>query len=133
MEIFSQGTRLGEDDLVTVFWAYPVYYPTIYGNYYSPYWVRYGIGYTEDGHYHEFGARYRIPVEIKTGYFRPNFIVGEDWAVGKYEIRWKYKNYENSEIEYRSVEFEVCSSGINNQKDVPEDYLDLPAQMFVYP
>lgn len=134
MEEFYQGYRLLDTDLITSFWAYPVYYPSIYGNFYSPYWVRYGLGYIDDhGHYHEFGSRYRIPIELETGYYRPNFIIGDTWATGTYEVRWKYRVYQNSDIEYRSVQFKVLSSGIHDQPGDYPDYLDLPASMQVIP
>lgn len=132
MEEFYQGYRLKDDDLEISFWAYDVYYPGSYGNYYSPYWIRYGLGYiNENDHYHEIGPRYRIPEELKTGYFRPNFIIGEKWPLGTYEIRWKYKDFENSSIEFRKVQFKIVSAGIYNQTGYFPDYLDLPASLSI--
>jgi len=124
MESFIQGYRLQQEDLNYSFYFYR--YP------YSPFWVRYGLGYINpDGTYHEFGTRYRLPDELQTGLFRPNFAIGDDWYVGTYEVRWKYQIRENSAILIDSVQFQVTTAGIYNTTGNYPEYYDLPASMTV--
>lgn len=133
METFEQGYRLMDGDLEESFYAYVVYYPTTYGNYYTPYWARYAIGWINPitGIYYRIGPRYRLPYEIKTGILRPNFIVGETWEPGAYEIRWKYRIWAYSDIESRKVRFTVDGAGLGSYPWDFKDYLDLPARMQV--
>jgi hypothetical protein len=147
MESFVQGTRLGRDDLniqfygpqvVSRLWAElggiraafglePEYYPV------TPWWIRYGLGYVtpQDLVYHEFGVRYRLPDEISTGVLRPNFIIGSDWLTGTYRVLWKYMMYEDSDIEFRWVDFTVVSAGIDSGVHQFKDYVDLPAEYVI--
>lgn len=127
MEQFYQGHRLQDTDLNTEFWSQSYFNPNGYSNPYSPCWIRYGLGYIhpDTGIYYEFGARYRLPIELRTGVFRPNFIIDEKAPTGTYEIRWKYRNFENSDIEFRKVHFQVISAGIYDQVGDFPDYVDL--------
>lgn len=158
MESFKQGYRLQREDLNAYFWStqllqpYPIdfsnrifpilpdeqfqaralpYYP-MWPSLFSPYWVRYGLGYVDShGHYHEFGARYRLPDELSAGVYRPKFIVEADWAVGTYRIRWKYQVFEGNDIRFMDVQFEVTTAGIYDQPGDFPDYRELPADMVV--
>lgn len=132
-ESFKQGYRLKDGDLEESFWAYNVYYPDTFGNYYTPYWARYDVRWIHptSGISYPLKPRYRIPYEVKTGILRPNFIIGDTWEPGTYEIRWKYKIWENSDIEYRRVFFTVTDAGLGSIPWDFEDYLDLAASMNV--
>ena len=133
-ETIQQNYRLQQTDLNNLLYSTSVYYPPGVSYAYSPYWMRYGLGYINDNdHYHEIGPRYRIPEELKTGVYRPNFIVGEKWPVGTYEIRWKYRIHADSPIVYQSVRFTVTTAGIYNQPGNYPDYINLQGMMQVVP
>jgi len=131
MEIFKQDYRLRKDDLNYAFYADSVAYPYAGLTYkYSPYWVRYELGRSHENNlaFEPFGSLFRIPEEISTGTFRPNFIIGYDWYIGLYKIRWKIKKTSDSNIEYIDVPFRVTTEGIYNQTGpVFGGFLDLPA------
>jgi len=120
-----------DGDLEETFWAYDVHYPTTYGNFYTPFWVRYDVRWvlTEVNRNYPIGPQYRLPIEVRAGILRPNFIIGETWEPGTYEIRWKYRDWENSDIEFRSVLFVVESAGTGYLPWNFDNYLDLPASM----
>lgn len=145
MEIFEQGYRLQYTDLNTWFYTNTYVNAAPLDNIgttldlfpgaplpYSPFWVRYGIGYVDGiGHYHEFGERYRMPVELQTGLFHPNFIIGSDWGTGIYEIRWKYRISDGDDIQVMKVQFYVESAGTYDRPGTYTDCLDLTGAMIV--
>lgn len=133
MESFKQDYRLNEADLNYSFYNDEVAYPFSGLTYrYSPYWVRYEIGIRQESNssYFPIGSIFRIPDEISTGIYRPNFIIGSDWNTGDYIIRWKYKKSAGSVIEYAEVAFKVVTEGIKDfSEEVIGGYLDLPADL----
>lgn len=114
MESFAQGYRLLQTDLNIEFWRHNIHYPPPFAFRYSPYWIRYQIGVVPDDiqRFYRIGRRYRLPDELDTGLFRPNFIVGDTWGPGSYQIRWLYKVYENSDVQEEFVGFQVVSAGV---------------------
>lgn len=133
MDSFYQGYRLTQTDLTTEFYRQNLLYPPPLYYQYSPYWVRYALGYIapDTGIYYRVGPAQRLPDELQTGLYRPNFIIWEDWYPGVYEIRWLYRDYENSDIQMRKVQFEVFSAGLYTTSITLRDYVDLPASMQV--
>jgi hypothetical protein len=133
MESFAQGYRLKAQDLNAVFYLSDSRYYSVLPSLFSPYWVRYAVGYIQPGteRYYQIGPRYRLADERSTGVFRPNFIIGEDWLVGTYKIRWMYKNFENSLEEVREVLFEVETAGINNGTMALQNFQNLYAILTV--
>jgi hypothetical protein len=135
MEELKLDYRLKDGDLNYSFYNDEVAYP--YSGLalkYSPYWVRYELGrYQESNNsYYPQGSLFRIPYEISTGTFRPNFIIGPDWGTGNYVIRWKFKKSAESVIEYVDVPFKVISDGISDYSEgILGGYLDLPAHVNV--
>lgn len=129
MESFKQGYRLQQDDLLLNFYARYYNVQPYVTCPYSPYWIRYDIGfiYSITNEFYPVGAVNRIPDELSTGIFRPNFIVGDDWDPGIYEIRWHYKDYENSILQEKIIEFEILSDGIMQSRLYMFNHVDLPA------
>lgn len=129
MESFVQGYRLLQTDLNIEFWRHSIHYPPPFAFRYSPYWIRYQVGYVPDdiSRFYRIGIQYRLPDELDTGLFRPNFIIGDDWGPGNYQIRWLYKDYENSSIAERFVGFRVVSAGIFSGEMVEMNQRNLPA------
>ena len=133
MESFKQDYRLEEDDLNYTFYDDGVSY--LYNGLtqkYSPYWVRYELGRIQESNlsYFPLGSLFRIPDELETGTFRPNFIIGHDWKTGLYKIRWKFKKTAYSDIEYVEVPFMVVTEGIYDfAEEILGGFLDLPADL----
>jgi len=133
MEILKQDYRLKEGDLHYTFYSDSVAYP--YGSLpqkYSPYWVRYEIGQVQEDNlsYYPKGSLFRLPVEVETGIFRPNFIIGPDWDVGLYKIRWKYKKSAGTNVEYADISFYIATGGLYDySKKMLGGFLDLPADL----
>ena len=89
----------------------------------------------------------RIPEKINGSGYRANFIVGEEWATGIYQIVWKYKPYSYSNTQTITQYFEVLSNGIESKpfinlycrRDLPAnfvvlpDIIDLPASFTIIP
>jgi hypothetical protein len=93
MEIFKQGHRMGQDDLILHLFAR---YYTVRPNEtfpYTPFWIKYDLGYTPpvsgtaSGDFVLVPPSNRSPNILDTGVVRPNFIIGETWKLGIYEIR----------------------------------------------
>jgi len=135
MEIFRQDYRLKKSDLNITFFSVDVAYP--YSGLpfkYSPYWVRYELGELQDitNAYYPMGSIYRLPDEVSTGVYRPNFIIGHDWKTGTYRLVWKYKKEVLSPVERLYVDFRVVTSGIyDNTEVLLGGYRDLPAELNV--
>jgi len=127
VESFKQGYRLGDDDLIKTFYRNSVYYSNSTGNFYSPYWISYEVGrFREDlNSYDPIGSLFRIPIELDTGVFRPNFIIGDKWDTGVYELKWKFKVSANAAEEKESVMFEVITEGILDSGLAVQYYQDL--------
>ena len=133
MESFSQGYRLEEGDLNKTFYRNSVYYSGSTGNFYTPYWVRYEIGKVNasTGLYYAIGSTERIPDFIQTGVVRPNFIIGENWDTGIYELKWIFKDSANSAEEIAFEQFEVVTEGIYDSGDAVPFYVDLPGSFII--
>lgn len=133
MEILKQDYRLKDGDLNYTFFDDDVSY--LYNGLtqkYSPYWVRYEVGRIQESNlaYFPLGSLFRIPYEIETGIFRPNFIIGRDWKTGLYKIRWKYKKTAYSDVEYKEVPFIITTEGIYDfSEEVLGGYMDLAADL----
>lgn len=114
MESFRQGYRLQTDDLNTTFYTQGLIYPPDRTFAYSPYWVRYEIGYHHptESRVLRIGPLNRKPVEKRTGLYRANFIVGERWTPGTYQIKWKYKISDVSDEETKTEDFEITTRGV---------------------
>lgn len=134
MESFKQGHRVGQEDLVLNLYArhYSAYpYQTFP---YTPFWIRYDVGFVHPvtGQFMLVGAHNRLPDILDTGKIRPNFIIGDTWKVGTYEIRWYYRASETSAIQTTIVEFSVTSDGIHQSELAMENHFDLNAFMILY-
>lgn len=134
MESFIQGHRIGQGDLVLSLYArhYSAYpYQTFP---YTPFWVRYDVGYVNPttNQFSPIGARNRLPNILDTGIISPNFIIGEKWKAGTYEIRWYYMASETSATQVTIVEFSVTSDGIHQSEVTVENHFDLHAYMILY-
>lgn len=149
MESFRQGYRLKDGELQTVFHTQGLTYPPGLTYLYSPYWVRYEIAYyhPDESRYLRIGPLNRIPVNVRTGIYRANIIIGDHWTPGKYRIKWKYRISDASDIEDHSEEFSVLSRGVDSaifeilycrrnlggRVDVLEAYKDLPGSFTILP
>lgn len=110
MESFYSGYRLQDTDLNVTFFAQGVSYPPALTYPYSPYSLSYEIGFLNyDGRVLRVGPLNRIPYNIRTGVYRADFIVGDDWATGIYQITWKYKISANSDTQETTQQFEVLN------------------------
>ena len=91
MQSFPLGYRIMDEDLNISFQRKLSF---AYGplSSYNPFYIVYEIG-TVDGSniYTKIGPDNRIPYNIKIGVYRANFVIGDEWAVGKYRIVWKYQ------------------------------------------
>ena len=135
MEVLKLDYRLREEDLNYSFYNDEVAYPySGLAHKYSPYWVRYELGRLQESNnsYYPLGNQFRIPEELSTGTYRPNFIIGHDWNTGQYVIRWKFKKSAAANIEYVEVPFMVVTDGIYDySEEILGGYLDLPADLKV--
>ena len=126
--------------LNTSFCAQGVAYPAYLAYFYTPYYLSYEIDYKDvSGRIIPFGNRNRIPEKVSQGIYRPNFIVGDDWSAGNYQITWKYKISAASEIVTQVNPFQVinntesnlfvmyvCIKDISAEFNVLQEALDLP-------
>ena len=114
MESFTQGYRLRQEDLNFHLFARYNYNQQYLTFPYTPYWLRYDLGFIreDNNQFYPIGAKNRIPDILSTGTFRPNFIIGDRWAPGTYEIRWNYRDSSLSNIETQIVQFSVVSEGV---------------------
>lgn len=133
MESFIQGHRVGQEDLVlNLFARYYSAYP--YQTFpYTPFWIRYDVGFIHPVtiEFMIIGKKDRIPDIIDTGRIRPNFIIGRDWKPGTYQIRWYYRDSEDSTTQVTSVEFSIISDGIHQPNLVMENHFDIKAFMIL--
>lgn len=107
--------RLQDDDLNIQFLGRYNNNQPLITDFYSPSWVRYSVGRidSDTGDFIPVGSTFRIPVELKTGVYRPNFVIKESWLPGDYEMRWFYKVMESSDMEEVVVPFSVLFDGIS--------------------
>jgi len=138
MEIFEQGYRLRQEDLnLHLFARYYTAHPDETFPY-TPFWIKYDLGYvppvtgTASGDFVLIPPSDRSPNIIDTGIVRPNFIIGETWKLGIYELRWNYKATETSSILTTIVQFEVSSNGISQSELAMESHFDIGAVMVLY-
>lgn len=134
MESFEQGHRIGQEDLVLNLYAraYSAYpYQTFP---YTPFWIRYDVGFIHSitNQFMPIGIKNRLPDIIDTGVVGPNFIIGDDWKPGTYEIRWNYMASETSLIQTTIVKFTVISDGIHQAELAMENHFDINAFMILY-
>ena len=129
MESFTQGYRLRQEDLNFNLFARYNYNQQYLTFPYTPYWLRYDIGFIcpETSEFYPVGILNRKPDIISTGTFRPNFIVGDDWTPGTYEIRWSYRDSSSSDIQTQIVQFTIVSDGIGQDRISMYNHWDLPA------
>jgi hypothetical protein len=106
---FKQGHRIGDGDLDAAFM-------TMDGDDLSPHYIAYQVGEASGQNFHPIGSDHRIPVEMRTGRFRPNFQIGDSWRTGYYEVRWTYQMSNGDAPQMGSSFFIVSTSGIY---DVP--------------
>lgn len=133
MESFEQGHRLTQDELLLYLYARYNYSSPDQTFPYTPYYIAYDIGYihatTEQ--FIPIGKTKRTPLHISTGKVCPNFIIGEDWKPGVYEIRWYYRATETSPIQMTLIQFSVVSYGIGQYKQVTVNHRDISAIMIL--
>ena len=79
----------------------------------SPSVITYAVGPVNNaGVFLPIGTTTRIPLEMRTGRFRPNFQIGDDWYTGNYQVAWTYQmNATDTPITY-TVPFVVMTWGI---------------------
>jgi hypothetical protein len=134
MESFEQGYRLGSDDLVLNLYA-RYYNSQPYMDFpFTPFWIRYDVGFIHQvtNQFMPIGCKKRIPDIINTGRVKPNFIIGDDWKIGVYEIKWYYTVTETSDIQMTSVQFSVSSNGVSSPSIALENHSDINAYMIIY-
>lgn len=134
MDSFIQGYRLGQSDLLLNLFARYNYSQPDVSFPYTPYWIRYDLGFIHPitSVFMPIGAINRLPEIIDTGKVRPNFIVGENWKPGVYEIRWYYKAMEDSTAQLTIVQFSITSSGMRQENLLPVNHVDVCAYMILY-
>jgi hypothetical protein len=123
--VFKHGHLIQNGDLDAVFLNSEK-------NHFSPYSISYAVGaMSDDGNFRGIGSSERIPVEMRTGRYRPNFQIGDTWFTGSYEIRWTLVVNNGDESITRSVPFTVASGGINNVSASTLGTYDLGAAVFI--
>jgi hypothetical protein len=145
---FVSGYRLQDDDLNMTFFAQGIAYPPYLTYSYTPYSVKYEIDYIDPiNGLRTMGTRNRIPQLVKPGTYRANLIIEDSWTPGLYQIVWKYKVSENSDIQESIEMFGVNDLGVHYvpfqiffcQLDIPATFLvlqdlqDLPASFTIVP
>lgn len=112
--VYYQGYRLERDDLNISFWSNSVYYPNGFSNAYSPYWIRYDVSWVNPstGVPQRMGSLNRRAEELRTGLFKANFIIADDWPTGSYRLRWKYRVSAVSDVQIVERIFTVACAGI---------------------
>jgi len=122
---FTQGHLIQNGDLDAVFL-------NSQGRYFSPFQISYSVGaMSDDGNYRPMGSEERIPVEMRTGRYRPNFQIGDTWFTGSYEIRWSVTVSEGEEPFIRSVPFSVLTAGTHDVNPSSLGTYDLGAAVFI--
>ena len=115
MDSFIQGYRLQQEDLNFNLFSRYNYNQQNLTFPYTPYWLRYDIGFIREdtSEFYPIGSKNRKPDILSTGVFRPNFIIGDRWTPGIYELRWYYRDSASSDIQTQIIQFEVTSDGIS--------------------
>lgn len=134
MENFVQGYRLGQNDLILNMFARYISSRPDETFPYTPFWIRYDVGfiYPLTNQFTPIEARNRIPVIEDTGKVRPNFIIGEGWKAGVYEIRWYYRATDTSNTQITPVQFSVSSDGMHSPEVYSGNQFDVNAFMILY-
>lgn len=126
--VYTQGSVIGCSDLNVNFFNDS-------GVRISPYSLVYAVGYVTGEDFSVFqpvGNEERIPASIRVGMFHPNFQIGGKWLTGNYAILWKYRVYEDSEVETKKTLFVVGSSGIYDHGSLDSlGYFDVQATVIV--
>jgi hypothetical protein len=114
---FYRGYTVDDNDLTVTFTSGGYYDISGLTTYYSPYWISYEVGWINPDTlvYNRLGPLDRVPLNTGVGRFYANFVIGLDWPIATYQIRWKYKVSDSSAVEYISNNFTVIpelSSGL---------------------
>jgi hypothetical protein len=132
IQSFYPGYRLQDTDLNVTFFAQGISYPPALTYPYSPYSLSYEIGFlNDDGRVLRVGPLDRIPYNISTGVYRADFVVGDDWATGTYQLTWKYKISANSDTQETIQQFEILNYVDNVLFQIFYCRRDLPATLVV--
>jgi hypothetical protein len=89
----------------------------------------------------------RIPEKVTQGVYRANFIVGDDWPTGYYNIVWSYQTSLTGPVQTITNTFQVLNSGYRAvqfiyfycNNDLPATFtvlpeaFDLPASFTIVP
>ena len=126
---FEQGYILTNNDL-------QVHFYNAGGQSMTPLKVSYAVGFLSGGApdqvYHTIGSITRIPIEMRTGLFRPNLMIGDTWVTGgPYQILWSYQVSEDSEVLTKGVEFSVVTAGIYDSLPITTEYHDIAATVVI--
>jgi hypothetical protein len=147
--VYDPGYRLQDEDLNVSFCAQGLTWPLGVAYFYTPNSVEYEIDFfNTDGRLVSYGNADRIPEIVTQGVYRANFIVGDDWPTGFYQILWKYQTSANSSIETISKIFQVTTGGyisnifeyhycnndlVGNFVVLPEVYRDISGSFAILP
>jgi hypothetical protein len=113
--VFAPGYRLQDKDLNVNFCTQSISYPPGLAYFYTPYSLIYEIYFiNSDGRVVPYGNENRIPEKVDTGIYRANFVVGDNWPTGHYNIIWKYRIYAISNIQTITDTFQVTDGGYEN-------------------
>jgi len=110
MQSFPLGYRLMDEDLNITFQRKLSF---AYGplSLYNPFYLAYEIGTLDSSQvYTRMGPENRIPYNIKVGTYRANFIVGDEWTIGNYQIIWTYQICQTGPVMTVSDNFTVSTS-----------------------
>ena len=102
------------------------------GDYVSPSSIFYAVCALDDfGYEHVIGIEDRLPLNVRTGRFSPNFIIGVKWYTGNYRLRWSYKISTLDTVLVRNIDFEVVSSGVYDVRMVGLGLFNIRATVLV--
>jgi len=99
---------------------------------FSPYDISYAVGFffPEGDDFYPLGFAERVPLKLREGRFRPNFIVGDTWYTGRYAIRWKYRVHQEETPREVDTLFWVKSAGASDRK-ITSPYMDIRATVVI--
>jgi hypothetical protein len=110
VQTFPTGYRLNREDLTVQFVK-----KFGFGHgplaVYNPFYVACEIGLIDSNlAYTRIGPEFRVPEIVKVGTYRANFIVGEHWVSGIYQIIWKYQVCAEDPIQTAVEQFAVAAA-----------------------
>jgi hypothetical protein len=128
LPVFEQGYTLENTDLVIKFFNAD-------GMAMSPFYLTYSVGFLSgeapDQVYHVMGNDQRLPLEMRTGMYRPNLQIGDTWFTGLYQILVTYQVDEGSAPLTKNVEFIVTTAGIYDKVPLANEYYDIAATVII--